>query len=209
MKRWDHKEALIACVEQLKADKERMKGFFSEQLAQQMRVLNENFEDFFQDEKLFFKHLSGLQNKGDYLLDALGQLKSSMQVAPVRRLSAPENTSEAKVVNEDDLTIEQKVRILEGKVDFVIRNMGDEANLNLVNDELFFVMSFRNMLQQFRTVSLLVDKFGDSERKDEFEDYSKTVHEFETAIFQQMKSKVFQINRRLQEMNDLLNKRIE
>ena len=112
------------------------------------------------------------------------------------------------MVNEDDLTPDQRMRVLEGKVDFVIRNLEDEANLNMVNDELFFVMSFRNMLQQFRTVSLLVDKFSDSERKEEFEDYSKTVNEFEAAIFQQMKSKVFQINRKLQEMNDLLNKRI-
>lgn len=65
-------------MEQLKRDKEAMKAFFSEQLAKQMLVLNENFEDFFQDEKIFFKHLFGLQNKADYLLDALGQLKSSL-----------------------------------------------------------------------------------------------------------------------------------
>jgi hypothetical protein len=69
---------LIKCIEKIKKDKEEMKNFFSEQLSKQMMVLNENFEDFFQDEKLFFKHLYGLQNKADYLLDSLNQIKSSM-----------------------------------------------------------------------------------------------------------------------------------
>jgi hypothetical protein len=115
-----------------------MKNFFSEQLSKQMMVLNENFEDFFQDEKLFFKHLYGLQNKADYLLDSLNQIKSSM-ISPdeirsrSRLILESKNTEEINgkhIVNEDDLTTEQKVRILEGKVDFIIRNMGDENNLN-------------------------------------------------------------------------------
>ena len=55
-----------------------MKNLISKQLSKQMMVLNENFEDFFQDEKVFFKHLFGLQNKADYLLDSLNQLKSSV-----------------------------------------------------------------------------------------------------------------------------------
>jgi hypothetical protein len=67
---------LIKCVEKLKEDKENMKIFFSEQLSKQMMVLNENYEDFFQDEKIFFKHLFGQQNKATYLLDALQKLKT-------------------------------------------------------------------------------------------------------------------------------------
>jgi division protein CdvB (Snf7/Vps24/ESCRT-III family) len=54
----------------------------------------------------------------------------------------------------------------------------------------------------------MVDKFAGTERKSEFEDYSKTMHDFESAIFQEMKSKVYQINRKLQEMNEMLNERI-
>jgi hypothetical protein len=38
--------------------------------------------------------------------------------------------SEKNIVNEDDLPLEKKVSILEGKIDFIIRNMGDESNLN-------------------------------------------------------------------------------
>lgn len=78
----NEKEMLIKCVEKLKKDKETMKNFFSEQLSKQMMVLNENYEDFFQDEKIFFKHLLGLQNKADYLLDALKKLKSPATDSP-------------------------------------------------------------------------------------------------------------------------------
>jgi len=34
------------------------------------------------------------------------------------------------VVNEDDLDQAQRLRVLEGKIDFVIRNMEDEKTLN-------------------------------------------------------------------------------
>ena len=78
----------------------------------------------------------------------------------------------------------------------------------MVNDELFYVMSFRNMLQEFRTVSLMVDKFSGSERKTEFESYLKSLREFESEIFQDIKPRVFHINKRLLEMHDLLNERI-
>ena len=80
--------------------------------------------------------------------------------------------------------------------------------MEVVNDELFYVMSFRNMLQEFRTVGLLVQKFGETDKEEEFDEYSKTVKEFEAAIFQEMKSRIFQINRRLLEMHHLLSERI-
>jgi hypothetical protein len=54
----------------------------------------------------------------------------------------------------------------------------------------------------------MVDKFSGSDRKAEFEGYTKTMNDFEAVIFQDMKSKVYQMNRRLQEMNELLNERI-
>ena len=69
---------LIGIIAKLKQEKESLKDFFKTQLGQQMEVLNEDFEEALQDEKMFFRHLFGLQNKADYLLDSLNQLKSSL-----------------------------------------------------------------------------------------------------------------------------------
>lgn len=77
-----------------------------------------------------------------------------------------------------------------------------------MNDELFFVMQFRNMLQEFRTVGYMVDKFSGAEQASEFEKYSKSLQEFERDIFGNIKSKVIKINRQLNEMHELLNLRI-
>jgi N-dimethylarginine dimethylaminohydrolase len=64
------------------------------------------------------------------------------------------------------------------------------------------------MLQEFRTVGYMVNKFSGPERSGEFESYSKTLEKFEADIYRDIKSKVMQINKQLNEMHELLQVRV-
>lgn len=101
---------LLKTVIQLQTDKNNLKNSFRNQISQQMNILNENYEDILLEEKNFYKHLLGLQNKASYLQELLRNVKSDSE-------------------NENNSNIER----LETKINFVIKSLNDSETLNSIN----------------------------------------------------------------------------
>lgn len=94
---------LLKTITRLKREKSELKNFFREKLKEQMEVLNEDFGELLQEQKIFYEHMNGLQNKAGFLLECLNGVK--------RTFSANASQSVSEKQNVEDLTGEESENV--------------------------------------------------------------------------------------------------
>lgn len=82
---------LLKTITRLKREKSELKNFFREKLKEQMEVLNEDFGELLQEQKIFYEHINGLQNKAGFLLECLNGVKRTFSANASQSVSEKQN----------------------------------------------------------------------------------------------------------------------